>query len=123
MPTIRSAGSMTARATFSPTAPLGHDDSEMMWHVAEEVAVGILVNAKPDARISDLRLNGVAIEADTSYNVARWGVDSPSAEGTSGMPGWEVVESFLKNTPTGKTSAPNVPRLIGVAHNPGYADA
>lgn len=47
MQTIRSAGSMTAHATFSPTAPLGHDDSEMMWHVAEEVAVGILVNAQP----------------------------------------------------------------------------
>ncbi len=123
MPMIRSVGSMTARATFSPTAPLGHDDSEMMWRVAEEVAVGILVNAKPYTRISDLRLNGVSIEADTACKVARWGVDSPSAEGTSGMPVWEMVEPYLKNTPAGKTSAPNVPRLIGVAHNPGYADA
>lgn len=47
MQTIRSVGSMTARATFSSTAHRGYDDSEMMWHVAEEVAVGILVNAEP----------------------------------------------------------------------------
>lgn len=47
MEMIRSAGSITARATFSPTASLGHNNSEMIWHVAEEVAVGILVNAEP----------------------------------------------------------------------------
>lgn len=70
-----------------------------------------------------LRLNGVAIEADTSYKVAHWGVESPSSEGAPGMPVWQVVESYLENTPTGKMSESNVPRLIGVAHNPGYADA
>lgn len=47
MQTIRSVGSTTVRATFSPTVPLGHDRSELMWHVAEEVAVGILVNTEP----------------------------------------------------------------------------
>jgi hypothetical protein len=114
---------MAARATFSPTAPLGHDDSEMLRRVAEEVAVGILFNAKPDTRISDLRLNGVAIEADTAYKVADWGVDSPSVEGTSGMPVWGVVESYLTNPPADKAPAPNVPRPIVVAYNPGYADA
>ncbi|HET9113863.1 MAG TPA: formate dehydrogenase accessory sulfurtransferase FdhD [Burkholderiales bacterium] len=47
MQTIQSAGSLTARAKFSPTAPLGQNDSELLWHVAEETAVGILVNGEP----------------------------------------------------------------------------
>ncbi len=47
MQTLQSVGSLTARAKFSPTAQPGQNDSEMMWHVAEEVAVGILVNGTP----------------------------------------------------------------------------
>ncbi len=47
MPAIQSAGSLTARAKFSPTERSGQNDSEILWQVAEEVAVGILVNGAP----------------------------------------------------------------------------
>lgn len=69
-------------------------------------------------RIQDMRLHGKPIEASKTYTVAGW---APVAEGASGEPVWDVVESYLKAK---KTIAPrkiNTPRLIGVAGNPGIA--
>ncbi len=70
------------------------------------------------ARISDLRLNGERLDADKSYRVARWGVSSVQG---SGVPVWETVEQYLRQGTSVPWLTPNVPHLIGVESNPGYA--
>ena len=74
--------------------------------------------ARAGARISDMRLDGRPIEAGRRYKVAGW---APVAEGAQGEPVWEVVERWLKDRKVVAARAPNVPRLIGVAGNPGLA--
>ena len=73
---------------------------------------------KIGSRISDMRLNGQPIQAHKSYKVARWGVGS---QASAGEPIWDVVEQYLKGAPKIKTYTPNVPRLIDVGSNPGFA--
>ncbi len=75
--------------------------------------------ARMNARISDMTLNGQPIQADKSYKVARWGVGSAQSEGE---PVWDVVEQYLKSGPIVNSHTPNVPRLIGVDANPGFAN-
>ena len=75
--------------------------------------------AKNNSRISDMTLNGQSIQADKSYKVARWGVGSAQL---AGEPVWDVVEQYLKSTPMIKNHTPNVPRLIGLGLNPGFAN-
>jgi len=75
--------------------------------------------AKINLRISDMTLNGQPIQADKSYKVARWGVGSAQSEGE---PVWDVVEQYLKSSPIVKNHTPNVPRLIGLGSNPGFAN-
>lgn len=75
--------------------------------------------AELGARISDLTLNGQPLQAGKSYKVARWGVGSAQSEGE---PVWEVVEQYLKSAPVVKSHAPNVPRLVGLGLNPGFAN-
>ena len=83
---------------------------------------GLTYACAPDAnfgnRISDLRLGGKPVEAAKTYKVAGW---APVAEGASGTPVWELVESWLKSKRTVSPLRPNVPRLIGVAGNPGMS--
>lgn len=74
--------------------------------------------AKMNSRISGMTLNGLPIEAGKSYKVARWGVGSAQSEGE---PAWDVVERYLKSGPAVINQTPNVPRLIGVGSNPGFA--
>lgn len=75
--------------------------------------------AKINSRISDMTLNGQPIQADKSYNVARWGVGSAQS---AGEPVWEVVEQYLRSAPIVKDHTPNIPRLIGLGSNPGFAN-
>ncbi|NDP48113.1 MAG: thiosulfohydrolase SoxB [Sulfuriferula multivorans] len=75
--------------------------------------------AKINSRIRDMTLNGQPIQADKSYKVARWGVGSAQSEGE---PVWDVVEQYLKSAPIVKNHTPNVPRLIGLGLNPGFAN-
>jgi len=72
------------------------------------------------ARISNMRLNGQAIDAEKSYKVARWGVGA-SPSNTNGAPIWDVVEQYLRQNSPGQLHTPNVPRLAGVNDNPGIA--
>ncbi|HTQ77281.1 MAG TPA: thiosulfohydrolase SoxB [Burkholderiales bacterium] len=69
-------------------------------------------------RISEMRLDGKPIQADGRYKVVGW---APVAEGASGEPCWQVVERYLKSRKTIPPRAPNVPALVGVEGNPGYA--
>jgi S-sulfosulfanyl-L-cysteine sulfohydrolase len=74
--------------------------------------------ARIGARIGDLRLGGKPIDAAKTYKVAGW---APVAEGAQGVPVWDVVEAYLKAQKTVAARAPEMPRLIGVAGNPGIA--
>ena len=78
--------------------------------------------AKMGARISDLQLHGKPLEAAKRYKVAGW---APVAEGggagNTGEPVWDVVERYLRDKKTIAPRAPNLPRLIGMEHNPGLA--
>jgi len=73
-------------------------------------------NAKMGARISDMRLGGEPIAADRTYKVAGW---APVAQGASGEPIWDVVETWLKSKRTVTPRRLNLPRLVGVQGNPG----
>jgi len=68
-------------------------------------------------RIQDMRLEGVPLEAGKVYKVAGW---APVAEGATGDPVWDIVERFLKDRRVIAARAPNVPKLVGVAQNPGW---
>ncbi|QBM27288.1 thiosulfohydrolase SoxB [Hydrogenophaga pseudoflava] len=73
-------------------------------------------NAGSGKRISNMMLNGKAIEASKTYKVAGW---APVAEGAKGEPIWDVMEAYFKNH---KTIAPrkiNTPKLVGMQGNPG----
>jgi sulfur-oxidizing protein SoxB len=74
-------------------------------------------------RISAMRLNGRAIEADKKYKVAGW---APVAEEARTMPGlkpvWEHVETWLKaQGGRVKPRRLNAPTLVGMKGNPGLA--
>ncbi len=75
--------------------------------------------ATVNSRISAMSLNGQPIEANKYYKVARWGVGSAQSEGE---PVWDVVEQYLKSDPVVKNHIPNVPRLIGLGSNQGFAN-
>ena len=70
------------------------------------------------SRISEMKLHGKSIDAEKTYKVAGW---APVAEGATGVPIWDVVETYLKANPQLKPRQLNVPKLIGMAGNPGMA--
>ncbi len=75
-------------------------------------------SARIGARISDMRIHGKPMQAQKRYKVAGW---APVAEGAQGPPIWEVVERYLRDRKTIGALAPNVPKLVGIASNPGLA--
>ncbi|HYD81633.1 MAG TPA: thiosulfohydrolase SoxB [Paucimonas sp.] len=74
--------------------------------------------AKMGARISDLRLRGKPLAAGKQYKVAGW---APVAEGAQGEPIWEVMARYLKSQKTIRPRALNLPKIKGMAGNPGLA--
>ncbi len=78
--------------------------------------------AKIGSRISDMRIQGEPMEAGKRYKVAGW---APVAEGggagNTGEPIWDLVERYLREVKVVASRAPNVPRLVGVAGNPGFS--
>ncbi len=75
-------------------------------------------NAKMGSRIQDMRLDGKPIEAGKTYKVAGW---APVAEGASGEPIWDVVAKWLRTKKTVAAPKLNLPKLVGMAGNPGIA--
>ncbi|HET9820986.1 MAG TPA: thiosulfohydrolase SoxB, partial [Burkholderiaceae bacterium] len=71
------------------------------------------------SRISDMRLDGRPIEAGKAYKVAGWAPVAESARSAGLKPVWEVVEPWLKAQKRLAPRRTNLPRLIGVAGNPG----
>ncbi|HEX6266335.1 MAG TPA: thiosulfohydrolase SoxB [Burkholderiales bacterium] len=82
------------------------------------LAYTIAPRQKIGARISGLNLKGKPLDANRRYKVAGW---APVAEGAQGQPVWELVERYLRDRKTIAARAPNLPRLLGVAGNPGIA--
>jgi sulfur-oxidizing protein SoxB len=77
--------------------------------------------AKAGARIHDMRLGGVPVEAGKKYRVAGWAPVSEEARQAGGEAMWDVVAKYLRARRVVKAPAVNQPRLIGVAGNPGLA--
>jgi sulfur-oxidizing protein SoxB len=74
--------------------------------------------AKMGGRISDMRLGGKPLEAGKAYKVAGW---ASVAENAQGEPIWDVVVRYLKDKKVVAARKLNLPRLEGVAGNPGLA--
>jgi S-sulfosulfanyl-L-cysteine sulfohydrolase len=75
--------------------------------------------AKMGSRISDMRLDGKAIDAAKSYKVAGWAPVAEEARSAGNKPVWDVVEQWLKSKGRVAPRRINTPRLIGVQGNPG----
>jgi len=70
-------------------------------------------------RITRMELGGKPIDADRTYVVAGWAPVSEDARAAGGEPVWDVVARYLRSK---KSIAPprlNLPRIEGVAGNPG----
>jgi sulfur-oxidizing protein SoxB len=70
-------------------------------------------------RISDLRVAGVPLDPARKYRVAGWAAVSEESRQVGGPPAWEVLATYLRAKKTLPPPAVNVPRLIGVAGDPG----
>lgn len=80
MHAARCSGSLPAQATLATTTLQGRGDSPLLWHVAEETAVGILINSEPVAVVmatpldlEDLAIGFVLAEGyvDTMLSIRR----------------------------------------------------
>jgi len=86
---------------------------------------GLSYAIAPDAamgrRISAMSLRGKPIEPGKTYRVAGWAPVSEEAKAAGGEPIWDVIARYLKAR---KTIAPltlNLPKVDGMAGNPGMA--
>jgi sulfur-oxidizing protein SoxB len=80
-------------------------------------------NAKMGDRISAMTLNGKPLDAARKYKVAGWAPVSEEARLAGGEPMWELMARYLRGQKTIKPRELNVPKLIGVAGNPGIGIA
>jgi sulfur-oxidizing protein SoxB len=77
--------------------------------------------AKMGSRITDMRLDGKAIDAAKTYKVAGWAPVAEEAKNAGNKQVWDVVEQWLKAKGRVASRRINTPRLIGVQGNPGIA--
>ncbi len=77
--------------------------------------------AKMGSRITDMRLDGKAIDATKTYKVAGWAPVAEEAKSAGNKQVWDVVEQWLKAKGRVSPRRINAPRLIGVQGNPGIA--
>lgn len=76
-------------------------------------------NAAMGQRIQDMRLNGKLLDANKTYKVAGWAPVSEAARDKGGEAVWDLVARHLRTEKVVKVSEPNVPKLRGMAGNPG----
>jgi sulfur-oxidizing protein SoxB len=69
-------------------------------------------------RISNLTVRGKPLDPGRKYKVASW---APLAEGATGEPVWDVVAKHLRARKVIQPVKANLPTVIGVAGNPGFA--
>jgi sulfur-oxidizing protein SoxB len=70
-------------------------------------------------RITRMELAGKPLAAGRKYKVAGWAPVAEEARATGGEPVWEVVARYLRAKKTIAPRRPNVPKLEGVAGDPG----
>jgi len=73
------------------------------------------------SRISAMTLNGTPLSADKRYKVAGWAPVSEESRVAGGEPVWELMARYLRGQKTIRPRALNLPKLVGVAGNPGLA--
>jgi S-sulfosulfanyl-L-cysteine sulfohydrolase len=78
-------------------------------------------SAPMGSRISAMSLRGRPLAADRKYKVAGWAPVSEDAKAVGGEPIWDVMARYLRTQKTIKPPMLNVPKLIGVAGNPGIS--
>ena len=72
-------------------------------------------------RITSMTLAGKPIDAAKKYKVAGWAPVSEDARAAGGEPIWDVMTRYLRAKKTIPPLAQNVPKIEGVAGNPGMA--
>jgi S-sulfosulfanyl-L-cysteine sulfohydrolase len=72
-------------------------------------------------RITRMELGGKPIDAGRQYKVAGWAPVAEEARAAGGEPIWEVAARYLRAQKTIAPRVPNVPKLEGVAADPGLA--
>jgi S-sulfosulfanyl-L-cysteine sulfohydrolase len=86
---------------------------------------GLSYTIAPDApmgrRISGMMLGGKPIDATRKYKVAGWASVSEEARAAGGEPVWDVLARHLRAKKTVRAVKLNLPRIEGVAGNPGIA--
>ena len=76
-------------------------------------------NAAMGKRIQDMRLEGKPIEANKTYKVAGWAPVAEGAKEQGGEPIWDIVAAWLRDRKVVAPRRLNLPRLGGMAGNPG----
>ena len=70
-------------------------------------------------RLSDLELNGKPIDPARNYKVAGWASVNPQPDELPDI--WDVVAEYLRDRKVIRDMTPNIPKVKGIAGNPGYA--
>ena len=70
-------------------------------------------------RITDMRLNGKAMDPNKTYKVAGWAPVSEEARNNGGEPIWDLMERHLKEVKVVKAVKLNEPIIKGIKNNPG----
>jgi sulfur-oxidizing protein SoxB len=76
-------------------------------------------SAKNGSRIQEMTLGGKPIEAAKIYKVAGWAPVSAEAQAVGGEPIWDLVSRYIRQQKVIQPRTLNLPRLKGVAGNPG----
>ncbi|MGE5739519.1 MAG: thiosulfohydrolase SoxB [Betaproteobacteria bacterium] len=72
-------------------------------------------------RITKMELRGKPVEADKTYTVAGWAPVSEEAKNAGGEAIWDVAARYLRAQKAITPRMPNLPKLEGVAGDPGLA--
>jgi S-sulfosulfanyl-L-cysteine sulfohydrolase len=85
------------------------------------LSYAIAPNARMGSRITSMTLRGKPIDAAKKYKVAGWAPVSEEAKAAGGEPIWDVMARYLKTQKTIKPLQLDLPKVEGVAGNPGMA--
>jgi sulfur-oxidizing protein SoxB len=78
-------------------------------------------NARMGSRITEMTLGGKPLEAAKKYRVVGWAPVSEEARAAGGEPVWDVMARYLRARKTIKPLELMLPRVEGIAGNPGVA--
>ncbi len=85
------------------------------------LSYAIAPNARMGTRITSMVLRGKPIDAAKRYKVAGWAPVSEDAKTAGGEAIWDMMARYLKARKTIKPLKLNLPKVDGVAGNPGMA--